>query len=364
LVALADPTVKVVVSREGGRPRIAQVNGLPATHPRWLGRFRVDPEGDVVEVPEADGLYRNEGGGRFTPIGQEPGTFLDADGRPMDPARDWGLGVQFRDLDGDRAPDLVVSNDNGSPDRFWINTGRGTFRAIATDAVRHGSRSSMGLDVADVDRDGHFAILIVDMLARDPSVRRRHAGRGDPGGPGEPGWTPGRRPGEIGFLRPRVPAILSRMDSKQLALACRALADNKKAENLVVLDVRKLSTVTDFFVMATGTSEPHLRAIENEVLDGLRRDHDLKPVHTEGSAQSHWVVADFFDVIVHIMSADVRAHYDIEGLWADAPKVRPPAPRKMVAKAEEAVGAEPPVVAAKAGKAPKGSRARKTVPTA
>ena len=143
------------------------------------------------------------------------------------------------------------------------------------------------------------------------------------------------------------------MDSKQLALACRALADNKKAENLVVLDVRKLSTVTDFFVIATGTSEPHLRAIENEVLDGLRREHDLKPVHTEGSAQSHWVVADFFDVIVHIMSADVRAHYDIEGLWADAPRVKPTAPRKRSETVGNIGTTENAPEAPKAPKAPK-----------
>jgi len=112
------------------------------------------------------------------------------------------------------------------------------------------------------------------------------------------------------------------MDSKKLALACRALADNKKAENLVVLDVRKLSTVTDFFVIATGTSEPHLRAIETEVLDGLRKEYDLKPVHTEGSAQSNWIVADFFDVIVHIMKKETREKYDLEGLWGDAPRIR------------------------------------------
>lgn len=128
--------------------------------------------------------------------------------------------------------------------------------------------------------------------------------------------------------------MLAPMDSKKLALACRALADNKKAENLVVLDVRELSTVTDFFVIATGSSEPHLRAIETEILDGLRKEHDVKPVHTEGSAQSSWIVADFFDVIVHIMKADVRAHYDIEGLWADAPQVKPPAPRKRSVRKE------------------------------
>jgi ribosome-associated protein len=154
------------------------------------------------------------------------------------------------------------------------------------------------------------------------------------------------------------------MDSKQLALACRALADNKKAENLVVLDVRKLSTVTDFFVIATGTSEPHLRAIENEVLDGLRREHDLKPVHTEGSAQSHWVVADFFDVIVHIMSADVRAHYDIEGLWADAPRVKPTAPRKRSETVGNIGTTENAPEALKAPKAPKAPKAVKPAKSA
>ncbi|MCE2826668.1 MAG: ribosome silencing factor, partial [Verrucomicrobium sp.] len=153
-------------------------------------------------------------------------------------------------------------------------------------------------------------------------------------------------------------------DSKQLALACRALADNKKAENLVVLDVRKLSTVTDFFVIATGTSEPHLRAIENEVLDGLRREHDLKPVHTEGSAQSHWVVADFFDVIVHIMSADVRAHYDIEGLWADAPRVKPTAPRKRSETVGNIGTTENAPEALKAPKAPKAPKAVKPAKSA
>ncbi len=130
--------------------------------------------------------------------------------------------------------------------------------------------------------------------------------------------------------------MLAEMDSKKLALACRELADNKKAENIVVLDVRKLSSVTDYFVIATGSSEPHLRAIQHEILDGLHEKHSVKPNQSEGSAQSNWIVADFFDVIVHLMRADVRERYDLEGLWADAPRVKPPAPRKKTAKAEKA----------------------------
>ena len=113
------------------------------------------------------------------------------------------------------------------------------------------------------------------------------------------------------------------MDSKQLALLCRELADNKKAENIVILEVRELSSVTDFFVICTGTSEPHLRAIVDEITDKLREEHALRPRAMDGTLQTAWVVLDFFDVIVHVMRADVREHYDLEGLWGDAPRVRP-----------------------------------------
>jgi ribosome-associated protein len=113
------------------------------------------------------------------------------------------------------------------------------------------------------------------------------------------------------------------MDSKKLALLCRKFADNKKAEDLVVLDVRKLSSVTDFFVIASGTSEPHLRAILDELKDRLREDHGLRPRAVDGTARGAWVVLDFFDVIVHIMRADVRERYDLESLWGDAPRVKP-----------------------------------------
>jgi len=118
------------------------------------------------------------------------------------------------------------------------------------------------------------------------------------------------------------------MDSKKLALLCRELADNKKAEDILVLDVRKLSDVTDFFVIASGTSEPHLRAIVGEITDKLRED-DIRPRALDGTAHGAWVVLDFFDVIVHVMRADVRERYDLEGLWGDAPKLKP---RKTVAK--------------------------------
>ena len=113
------------------------------------------------------------------------------------------------------------------------------------------------------------------------------------------------------------------MDSKELALLCRELADTKKAENIVVLEVRELSSVTDYFVICTGTSEPHLRAIVDEITNKLRQEHAPRPRAMDGTLQTAWVVLDFFDVIVHVMRADVREHYDLEGLWGDAPRVRP-----------------------------------------
>jgi len=124
------------------------------------------------------------------------------------------------------------------------------------------------------------------------------------------------------------------MDSKKLALLCRELADNKKAENIVVIDVRKLSSVTDYFVIASGTSQPHLRAIVEEITSKLRDDHDLRPLRAEGSTSGTWVVLDYFDVIVHVMHTETRLRYDLEGLWGDAKKVSPPKPSKKKTPAE------------------------------
>jgi len=117
--------------------------------------------------------------------------------------------------------------------------------------------------------------------------------------------------------------VLQQMDSRTLALLCRELADNKKAEDIVILDVRELSSVTDYFVIAAGTSEPHLRAIVDEITGRLREDQGLRPKAIDGTSQAAWVVMDYFDVIVHVMRADVRERYDLETLWGDAPRVKP-----------------------------------------
>jgi ribosome silencing factor RsfS/YbeB/iojap len=112
------------------------------------------------------------------------------------------------------------------------------------------------------------------------------------------------------------------MDSRKLALLCREYADNRKADNIVVLDVRELSSVADYFVIASGTSEPHLRAIVEEISDRLREEQDIRPRAVDGTVQAAWIVLDYFDVIVHVMRQDLRERYDLETLWGDAPRVK------------------------------------------
>lgn len=123
------------------------------------------------------------------------------------------------------------------------------------------------------------------------------------------------------------------MDSKKLAQLCRELADNKKAEDLLVLEVKDISSITDYFVLASGSSEPHLRAISEEITRALKDDHGISPRAVDGNLQTGWLVMDFFDVIVHIMRKDVRERYDLESLWGDAPRVKPPRARKKSAGA-------------------------------
>ena len=112
------------------------------------------------------------------------------------------------------------------------------------------------------------------------------------------------------------------MDSRKLALLCRELADDKKAEDIVVLDLRKLSSFTDFFVICTGSSEPQLKAIAGEIEDRLKKEHKRRPLGTAGYPLSQWVIADYGDVVVHIFHPEKRALYRIEDMWNDAPRLK------------------------------------------
>jgi len=111
------------------------------------------------------------------------------------------------------------------------------------------------------------------------------------------------------------------MDSRKLAQQCRKFADDRKAEEIAVLDVRKISSVADYFVIASALSDPHLRAISQEIEIRLK-EAGMQPQAVDGTTSAGWVVLDYFDVIVHVMRSDIRKHYDLEGLWNDAPRVR------------------------------------------
>ncbi|MDG2214737.1 MAG: ribosome silencing factor [Verrucomicrobiota bacterium] len=111
------------------------------------------------------------------------------------------------------------------------------------------------------------------------------------------------------------------MQGRELAETCRKYAEEKKAEAVVILDVREASSVTDYFVIASATSEPHVRAVWNEVVGRLKQDHGVGATKPEGTRFDNWVVIDYFDVIVHVMQRDVRDRYDLEGLWNDAPLI-------------------------------------------
>jgi len=169
---LFDPTTKFSLMKREGRWVVLKVNDQPTTLPHLKDRFEALPDGRVRELPEVDGLYRNDGKGRFTAIQFEPGIFNDEHGKPVAPYRDWGLAVMFRDINRDGHPDLYVCNDNASrSDRAWINSGNGTFRAIDPMLLRHTSRASMGIDFADLDRDGNDDFIVVDMLGREHGRR-------------------------------------------------------------------------------------------------------------------------------------------------------------------------------------------------
>src|SRR4030095_4160452 len=122
---------------------------------------------------EADALYLNDGKGRFTSVSFTDGRFLDEDGNPLPLGDgDWGLALLFYDCTGDGAPDIYVCNDLFTPDRIWINNGKGGFRALPELAVRSISTFSMGADFGDLDRDGYIDFFVVDMMSREHQKRQ------------------------------------------------------------------------------------------------------------------------------------------------------------------------------------------------
>lgn len=110
---------------------------------------------------------------------------------------------------------------------------------------------------------------------------------------------------------------LERLDKARLIVEA---ALERKAEEVVALDVREAVSFADTFVIATGTSDRHVRSIVDGIEEALR-ERGEKPIGIEGEDEGRWVLIDADDAIVHVFLRDVRQHYDLERLWSEAPKL-------------------------------------------
>ena len=168
------------ILRSGGQFSFRNVNGKPVVTGRWSRRLKLI-DSRVIELGEPSVLYLNDGRGTFSPVSWTGGAFLDPNGNPLrSEPWDMGLSAMFRDMNGDGAPDLYVCNDFQTPDRIWMNDGRGHFRALADLAVRSTCHFSMGVDFADIDRDGFDDFFVGDMLSVRHDLRMRQVGATNP----------------------------------------------------------------------------------------------------------------------------------------------------------------------------------------
>ena len=160
------------VLRSGGRAEVKQVNGEWVVTGPYANRLRY-VNGKIEEVGEVGVLYLNDGHGHFSAVPWNSEYFLDEKGKPKAPPADYGLSVQIRDINGDGFPDIYTCNDFQTPDRLWLNNGHGHFREASHLAVRKQSFSSMGVDFADIDRDGQLDFFVVEMAGRTHARRMR-----------------------------------------------------------------------------------------------------------------------------------------------------------------------------------------------
>ena len=108
----------------------------------------------------------------------------------------------------------------------------------------------------------------------------------------------------------------------ELVLEAARAASAKKAERIVILDVSSLLVITDHFLICNGGSERQVHTIADEVERRLAETHGVKPARREGRRESHWVVLDYVDFVVHVFLTAEREYYGLERLWSDAPLVR------------------------------------------
>ena len=116
-------------------------------------------------------------------------------------------------------------------------------------------------------------------------------------------------------------ATLSALTSIDQARRIAALASEKLAEDVVILDMRPVCVYTDFFVLATGRNARQTKAIFDEVHSQLKQEAKLLPRAVDGAAEAEWIIADYLDVVLHVFTPETRQFYRLEDLWGDVPAV-------------------------------------------
>ncbi|MEL6346447.1 MAG: ribosome silencing factor [Myxococcota bacterium] len=111
------------------------------------------------------------------------------------------------------------------------------------------------------------------------------------------------------------------IDTQQLTQHIVACLLDKKARDISVLNVEGRTSYCDRLVLCTGTSSRQVRALAEHVAQAMKSDHGRRPLGREGTEAGRWVLVDFGDVVVHIFDTQSRDHYDLDGLWVDAPRV-------------------------------------------
>lgn len=100
-------------------------------------------------------------------------------------------------------------------------------------------------------------------------------------------------------------------------LACVRALDDKKADRMTLLNLKGISSVADYFVIATGTSDPHLKALAS-TLEATLKEHNAEVFGSQTDSKTGWVVVDAYDTIYHLFTQEQRSYYNLEGLWKDA----------------------------------------------
>ena len=109
------------------------------------------------------------------------------------------------------------------------------------------------------------------------------------------------------------------MTPEEMALAVAAYAADRKALDIVQLDLRGMIGYTDYFVICTGRTDRQAKAIHDAIHAGMKKDHELLPRRVEGLTDANWILMDYLDVVVHVFTPDTREYYRLEQLWGEAP---------------------------------------------